>query len=431
MPHLFNIVYLTALICASPWILWRAVMFGRYRKGWKERFFGPKTRIPEHQTVVWLHAVSVGEVQLIRSLVEEFEKHRPDVSLAISITTDSGMELGRQLFAKHLVFFTPIDFTWAIRNTLRNIHPNLILLAELEMWPNWVDQASKAGCPVAIVNGRLSENSLRGYLRFGSIVRSAFSKISWVGAQSNAYAKRFEEVGVPKANITTTGSTKFDGASGNRNHEQVKALRRLLELQDHHLVWVAGSTQSPEEEIILKAFCSLAKTNPSLQLILVPRHPERFQEVAQWIESTRLPWARRSQSGEKVTNGAWRIFLGDSVGELRWWWGLADIGFVGGSFGDRGGQNMIEPCAYGAATCFGPNTKNFADIVKLLKAQNACHQFQSPGELIPWIESMISDSPRRKELGRNARETCQQHRGAIDRTWVEIQRLLPTGLPSN
>ena len=129
--------------------------------------------------------------------------------------------------------------------------------------------------------------------------------------------------------------------------------------------------------------------------------------------------------------GEWKIFLGDSVGELRWWWGLADIGFVGGSFGDRGGQNMIEPCAYGVATCFGPNTKNFADIVKLLLDDRACQQLPTQEELFPWVESLIQDTHLRQQLALNARETCQKHKGAIDRTWIEIQRLLESGLQRN
>ena len=431
MPHLLNIVYFIALACASPWILWRSVLFGRYRKGWKQRIFGPETPIPNGQTVVWLHAVSVGEVQILRTLVEQFEKNRPDVRLAISITTDSGMELGRKLFEKHIVFFTPIDFSWAMRKAFQNIHPNLILLAELEVWPNWVSEAKKCGCPIAILNGRLSEKSLRGYLRLGSFVRTTFSRIAWVGAQSNSYAKRFREVGVPENSVSVTGNTKFDGAVGDKKGHEIQALRQLLHLQSSSLVWVAGSTQSPEEELILGVFRSLAQKHASLKLILIPRHPERFNDVAKQIESTGLSWARRSAPLKHLASNDWRVFLGDSVGELRWWWGLADIGFVGGSFGDRGGQNMIEPCAYGVATCFGPNTKNFSDIVKLLLDDNACQQFQSPEELLPWVESMIVDASRRQQLGLKARETCRKHRGAIDRTWVEIQRLLESGLHPN
>jgi 3-deoxy-D-manno-octulosonic-acid transferase len=431
MPQLLDIVYFIALVCASPWIVWRSVLFGRYRRGWGQRLFGLKTSIPDGETVVWLHAVSVGEVQILRTLVEQFEKHRPDVRLAISITTDSGMDLGRKLFAKHLVFFTPIDFSWAIRNTFRVIHPNLIILAELEVWPNWVSQAQKCSCPVAIVNGRLSQNSLQGYLRLGSFARKTFAKLTWVGAQSESYAERFRTMGVEHSKVSVTGNTKFDGASGDKNRNEVQTLRHALKLLPDDIVWVAGSTQEPEEELVLRVFCALAQTHPRLKLILVPRHPERFEDVAKQIEAKGLCWVRRSAMRKNEDIGNWKIFLGDSVGELRWWWGLADLGFVGGSFGDRGGQNMIEPCAYGVATCFGPNTKNFSDIVKLLLDNSACQQLQTQEELLPWVESMIDNPAGRLQLGLNARETCQKHKGAIDRTWTEILRLLESGLQRN
>jgi 3-deoxy-D-manno-octulosonic-acid transferase len=191
-------------------------------------------------------------------------------------------------------------------------------------------------------------------------------------------------------------------------------------------VFLAGSTQAPEESIVLQAFLELSDRFPNLNLILVPRHAERFEEVAKLIASTGLPWARRSTSQSDVTPSNWRIFLGDSVGELRWWWGLAQIGFVGGSFGERGGQNMIEPCAYGVATCFGPNTRNFSDIVKLLLEESSCEQLKTAEELKPWVESMLSDSARREAMSQRAMEVCQRHRGASQRTWDHLQRLLPT-----
>ena len=248
--------------------------------------------------------------------------------------------------------------------------------------------------------------------------------IDWVGAQSETYAKRFESLGVSETKIMVTGNTKFDGASGNRTAMEVVERKTLLRISDTDLVWVAGSTQAPEEDLILKTFVELSHRYPNLKLIMVPRHPERFLEVAKLIEATTLPWARRSELPETFLDPTWRIFLGDSVGELRWWWGLADIGFVGGSFGDRGGQNMIEPCAYGVATCFGPNTKNFADIVKLLLEADAAKELQVASELGPWIESMIVDPNERQRMSKSATETCQSQRGASQRTWEQIERLL-------
>ena len=427
MAILLNGLYFVLLIIVSPWAFWRSWRHQRYQRGWREKFFGPNqsrllsTPLP----TVWLHAVSVGEVQVLRTLMEKFELERPDLRLVISVSTDSGMELATKLFPKHHLFFTPFDFSWSIRRALRVMHPTLIVLAELELWPNWLLLAEKVGCPVAVINGRLSESSFKGYSRIPYLVRSCMQTIDWVGAQSQTYGTRFEKLGLPQTRLTVTGNVKFDGATGYRFVTEVTSRKEYLDLKDEHTVFLAGSTQAPEESIVLRAFLELSDRFPNLKLILVPRHAERFQEVAKLIESSGLPWARRSASQTEVTPPNWRIFLGDSVGELRWWWGLAHIGFVGGSFGDRGGQNMIEPCAYGVATCFGPNTRNFSDIVKLLLEEKSCEQLKRPEELRPWVESMLVDSTRREKMAQQAMLVCQRHRGASQRTWDNLQRLLP------
>ena len=443
MSVLLNGLYSLALLIVSPWIVWRSWKHGRYRRGWSEKLLGSSQSpiaLTETNTigslghanspvttraVVWLHAVSVGEVQVLRTLVETLESDRPDLRLAISVSTDSGMDLATKLFPKHHLFFAPFDFTWSIQKTFRVLQPKLIVLSELELWPNWLLIAERFRCPVAVINGRLSEVSFRRYARIPYLVHRCLQTIDWVGAQSSSYASRFEQLGVPPSRLSVTGNVKFDGASGNRFASEVIRRKDLLGLKDEQMVFLAGSTQSPEESIVLNAFLELADRFPNLKMILVPRHAERFEEVAESIQATGLPWARRTTSQAAVYDRSWRIFLADSVGELRWWWGLADIGFVGGSFGNRGGQNMIEPCAYGVATCFGPNTRNFSDIVKLLLEENACSQLQTPNELRAWIESMLNDSEKRKRMSMQAIQVCQRHRGASLRTWESLQELLP------
>ena len=430
MAILLNALYLVFLTFVSPLIFWRRWRYGRYRRGWSDKLFGPSQGPLPSQCVVWLHAVSVGEVQVLRTLIEIFEVERPDLRLVISVSTDSGMDLALKLFAKHHLFFTPFDFSWSVRRALRVMHPVLIVLVELELWPNWLLSAERVGCPVAVINGRLSERSFKGYSRIPYLVRMCMQSIDWVGAQSESVATRFEKLGVPSNRLTITGNVKFDGATGDRSTPEVILRKELLSLTTEHTVFLAGSTQSPEESLVLSTFLELAHRFPNLKLILVPRHVERFAEVAKAIEASGLPWARRSTSHTVVTDPNWRIFLGDSVGELRWWWGLANIGFVGGSFGDRGGQNMIEPCAYGVATCFGPNTRNFADIVHLLLEEKACEQLQSPEELRPWVESMLIDSKKRNAMSSQAIQVCQRHRGANSRSWVNLQRFLPKKPPA-
>jgi 3-deoxy-D-manno-octulosonic-acid transferase len=424
MSFVFNLVYFVLLLLLSPWIIWQSWKHGRYRQGWREKLLGLPTAPDTSEPIVWFHAVSVGEVQVLRALIEKVEADRPDLAIAISVSTDSGIELARKLYARHFVFFAPFDFSWAVRRTLTLLKPKLIVLAELELWPNWIRAARQQGVPIAVMNGRLSERSFHGYLRIPSFLRRQLFAIDWVGAQSETYAQRFIELGVPASRVVVTGNTKFDGANGDRMNVEVQVRRKLLALDHESTVLVAGSTQAPEEQLLIDTFCRLVPRYPNLRLLIVPRHAERFEQVAGLIEATGLAWERRSRCSEPVANPHWKIFLGDTIGELRWWWGVADLGFVGGSFGDRGGQNMIEPCAYGVATSFGPNTKNFADIVKLLLEKHACMQFQSQDQVATWIEEMLNNESNRFRLANAAKATCASHRGAVARTWLELQRFL-------
>ncbi len=425
MTILLSFAYLVLLVLISPWILWRSVTQGRYRRGWRERLFGLiPTPIPDGQRI-WFHAVSVGELQVLRPVIEALERERPDLVLCISTSTDSGMTLAEKLYSKHVVFFSPLDVIWAVRNVARRLQPKLLVLVELELWPNLVWEVARSQCKIAIINARLGEKSFRGYRRLGWLVSSVLSRVDWIGCQSQSYRDRFQQLGVLPERLAITGNIKFDGATGDRNHSEVIRRRAWLQLEIDSLVLLAGSTQSPEEAMMLDVFQTLAPTNPKLRLILVPRHAERFDEVASRIAASGLRWSRRSESVEVVARRDWQVFLADSIGELRWWWGLADIGFVGGSFGDRGGQNMIEPCAYGVATSFGPNTKNFADIVHLLRDAQACEQFAAPEQVQPWIEAMIHDPTRRIAMSERAIEVTRQHRGALQKTLAHLHGLLP------
>jgi len=300
-----------------------------------------------------------------------------------------------------------------------------LVLAELELWPNWISIASQRQIPIAVINGRLSQNSLQGYRRIASIVRGIVRKIDWIAAQSDTVRERFIELGYDPAKIQVVGNIKFDGANDDREHPEVLARSGPLGLCDgRSTVWLCGSTQDPEERICLDTFGQIADEFAQLKLILVPRHAERFEEVARMVEATGFAWGRRSRMHSDGLDPSWRIFLADSVGELRWWWGMADLGFVGGSFGARGGQNMIEPCAYGVATCYGPNTRNFTDIVQILHEAQAASQLASPEELKPWLVGMLQDESLRTGYAGRAVSITQKHRGATDRTWSKLVSLL-------
>jgi 3-deoxy-D-manno-octulosonic-acid transferase len=450
MTWLLNFIYLVLLLCATPWLLWRGVTQGRYKRGWSKKFFGNLPEISKSQTaegqggkVLWFHAVSVGELQVIRPLVERAERQMPDARLLITTATDAGYALAVKLYSKHVVSYAPMDFSWAVSRALARTQPDMIILAELELWPNWISLAARREIPVVVINGRLSERSLKGYQRLGGFVTSVVRKLAWIGAQSSTYRDRFLELGTSQDRVDITGNIKFDGANYDRETQQVR--QRAMELHidrganaegssdgssGRPIVWLCGSTQAPEEQLCLDTFQKLAGVYPHLKLILVPRHPERFEEVARLIEQTGLPWLRRSAmrvGQEQIREGVdpgWRIFLADSVGELRWWWGLADLGFVGGSFGSRGGQNMIEPCAVRVTTCFGPNTKNFRDVVQILLESQGAMELARPEELGAWVIRMVENPDIREEYAVRGQNTALSHRGATERTWQRIEQLL-------
>lgn len=430
MPYALNLIYLLGLGIAWPWLLVRAWRTGRYRRGWSERLWGHVPPAPPGSRTLWLHAVSVGEVQVLRPLIAELHRAHPDSFMAISTTTDAGYELAKKLFPDAIVFYLPIDFSWAMSTALRRLQPQWLVLAELEAWPNLIAAAKRLEVPVAIINGRLSERSFQGYRRWSRWLRPMWSRIDLVAAQSTAYAQRFVDLGVSAERVHVTGNLKFDGATLERGHEEVIARRRELGLSDEDLVWVVGSTQAPEERWALEVLDQLRPSFPQLRLVLVPRHPDRFEEVARWLESRGVGFRRRSQPTSHTLSRECPVLLGDTVGELRWWWGLADVGLVGGSFGDRGGQSMIEPAGFGVSCAFGPKTKNFRDVVRLLLDADAAIELSDERAILPWMREQLGDAVLRQRVGDRAQALVKQQQGATARTLALLEQLRGSTTPN-
>ena len=427
---LLNLLYAAALLCASPWIVWRSWRTGRYREGFAAKLLGHAPQRVGAGPCVWFHAVSVGEVNLIATLVRRLQNERPEVACYISTTTRTGYELARKKYPEATVFYAPLDFSWAVETALDRIRPSLLILAELELWPNWIRAADTRRVPVTIINGRLSERSFRGYSRWRWLFAPTLSRITCVAAQTEEYAERFRCLGAQPARVHVTGSVKFDGARGDRGNPQTVQLAALAGIVPSDVVFLAGSTQEPEEAAALDAFRLLTPRHPELRLILVPRHPERFTTVAKLLDSSGIPWQRRSElSPTSTTTNSAHVLLVDTVGELGAWWGTAHIGFVGGSLGRRGGQNMIEPGAYGAAVCFGPNTQNFRDIVALFLAVQAAVVVPDAAGLASFVERCLSEVDYRETLGRRAKELVATQLGATERTWQLLAPLIPTVSP--
>jgi 3-deoxy-D-manno-octulosonic-acid transferase len=265
----------------------------------------------------------------------------------------------------------------------------------------------------------LSERSFRGYRRFGWLLGGTFRRLSLVAAQTEEYAERFRALGAK--NVIVTGSLKFDNAPSDRTLPAIQALREWAGWHGGETIFVAGSTGEPEEALALDTFAALRKEHPNLRLVIVPRHPERFDEVARLIEARGFPCQRRSSRTGGLTSAAQEpVILVDVIGDLGHWWGTATIGFVGGSLNDRGGQNMIEPAAYGVATCFGPNTRNFRDIVALLLAADAAVVVPDGAGLTEFVRQCLAEPERAKALGERAAAFAKTQQGATTRTLREL-----------
>jgi 3-deoxy-D-manno-octulosonic-acid transferase len=435
MPYLLNIAYLLILLFASPWLIWSAIRRGKYREGFGAKFLGQVPLLRSAgRSRVWFHAVSVGEVSLIGTLIREIEAKHPDWECVISTTTATGYALAKKKYPQLTVFYAPLDFSWSVRRAMRRIRPTMLVLGELELWPNLIRAAKEHGAKVAIVNGRLSAKSFKGYRRIHWLARRVLGQIDLIAAQNNEYAERFRQLGARPQTVHVTGSLKFDGAQTDRQNEATQRLRALAGFTDHDMVFLAGSTQAPEEEFALRTFITLKEEHPKLKLVLVPRHPHRFDEVAALLDRSGLPWQRRSALDQSPKSkdqgrtdgstdlGPWtsdlgpRVLLVDTIGELSAWWGTATVGFVGGSLGSRGGQNMIEPAAYGVATCFGPNTHNFRDIVQLLLGRDAAAVIHNAEELSSFVRRCIEEPDFAIQLGNRASSLVRAQLGATDRT---------------
>jgi len=422
---LFNLIYLGVLLIASPVILYRTVRQKKYREGFKQKFFG---RIPRRKNVlhndsesddtkiVWFHAVSVGEVKLLKPLLQKIRDTQPDWCCVISTTSKTGMDLAKQLFGNDwTVFYCPLDFSWAVSKAFQRLKPDMLVLVEQELWPNLVDTAKKNGVKLAIVNGRFGEGGYKRYLWIRPLITPMLRQFDLVAPQTELYAGWFRRLGVSSEVIRITGSIKFDGANTDRDNPETQRLKKLADISAEDIVFLAGSTQHPEEKFAVECYENLKNDFPQLRLILVPRHPERFDEVAVMLDDKGVKWERRSMLSEGSKSGV-RVLLVDTVGELGGWWGAAAIAFVGGSLGRRGGQNMIEPAAYGASVCFGPNTKNFRDIVEMMLRDEAARVVHDQREMEQFIRRCLEEPDFAAQLGSNAQSLVQRQVGATQKT---------------
>ena len=427
---IYSILLTLAFVVLLPRFLFDTLRNGKYADGFRQRL----GHLPEFELnsrpVLWLHSVSVGETNAARPVIAKILEEFPNYRLVISTTTKTGQNLAREIFAEQaeLIFYFPFDWRFSVRRALDIIKPSIILIMETELWFNFVREAGKREARIFLINGRLSEKSFNRYSRIPKTMSRVLHYFTLTLMQNAADAKRISGLGIRSKKVKVIGNVKFDQITGKTENllsEQFK--ERFAVSKDAPLI-VAASTHAPEEAIILDAFKDVWKKSKGKlpRLLIAPRHPERFREVAALIEKSGFDWAARSTPDSGRDNSA-EIILLDSVGELRAVFPLAEIVFVGGSLIPHGGQNILEPAMEKKAIVTGFYTMNFAEIVKEFLARNALIQLpesakdETAAHLAAVFTELLQDDERRKEFGENAFAIVEKNRGATEKT-IELLR---------
>lgn len=429
MRYVLDLLYLFAGLAYSPVIVYRAIRHGRYRTGWAQRFGKISRRSPEKKCI-WLHAVSVGEINAAITIIKELETRFGDFEIVISTTTDTGFAQATNLFNQdHQVFYFPFDFSWVTRRSFGNIRPAICLLMELEVWPNFISLAKRLDVPVVVVNGRISDKSYSGYKRIRLFVRKIFGKINLILSQTEEYAQRFREIGAAPENVIVTGSLKYDTAQITDKVQGADSLAAQLNIGSEK-VWVAGGTGPGEEKIILDVFTHLKQSGQfeDLRLVIVPRKPERFDEVAQIIGDVGFDFIRYSsiKSTDAKCPEKSPVILGDTMGDLRKFYCLATIIFVGRSLVPMGGSDMMEAAALGKCTIFGPHTFNFRQMVDSLLANNGAIMVNDGDELLKTIQKCFLEPDFANRIAQNGQANIKRNQGATAKSIEQIEKLLHT-----
>lgn len=426
----YSLALLLALLLSSPYWLYQALRHGKYRRGLSERMGKVPARLGSFESarVIWIHAVSLGEVLAVAGLVSELRRRFPGHRVLISTTTDTGQDQARKRFGEENVFYFPMDFASAIRPYLQALRPELVVLAETEFWPNFLRLVDESGSQLAVVNARISDRSLPRYKRFPRILRHMLAHVDLFLAQTQQDRERLESIGADSGRIQITGNLKFDVPLPSAS-PIVENLRRSFSTESTGPILVCGSTVEDEEAPLLKTFENIVVGHPRAVMILAPRHPERFDTVARLIDQMGIASYRRSAwAGESLSG---KVLLVDTIGELAALYALADVAFVGGSLVPRGGHNIIEPAQHGVAIVTGNHTENFRDIIWLFQTRDAV-RIVGVSELPLTLMHLLDHDDERRALGQRAKETISSQMGATARTLSALEILLESDrvLPS-
>jgi 3-deoxy-D-manno-octulosonic-acid transferase len=433
----YNLALLVVLVAGAPWWLFRMATTQKYREGLLERLgmvpSRPRkqmARLGSEHPLIWVHAVSVGEVLAVSRLVKTLDAALPDYLIVLSTTTRTGQALARERFGANRVFYCPLDLPWAVRAWLNALQPSLFILAETEFWPNLLSGCFCRKIPVAVVNARISDRSWPRYRRLRWLWRPFLSRLSRVLAQSQTDAERLKAIGCLPECVSVAGNLKFDV----RTAEEADTTRLLKKSSAGLRLIVAGSTLDGEEAALLQAWPRLLQADPQLAIVLAPRHPERFAAVAALLERSGFTWVKRSDwrsapvDSLKPLNPG-QIVLLDTIGELASIYSVASVAFVGGSLVPAGGHNPLEPSQFGVPIVMGPHFANFRAITEELLAHQAL-RIAAKEDLSATLIGLLQDPHAAKAMGARARQVFEQQAGATGRCMVALRSLLLQGGPT-
>jgi 3-deoxy-D-manno-octulosonic-acid transferase len=426
----YSLLLTLGLLILIPHFIYQALAHGKYLSGLRQRLGSVPEVKHSGKPVIWLHSVSVGETQAARPLIESLRQTYPNHILVVSTITQTGQNLAQQLLADRAsaVFYFPFDWKWTVRRTLARVKPSLVLLMETELWPNFLKECASQSIPVALVNGRISRQSFRRYGLIARFMRRVLDELNIAIMQTEKDAERIKTLGVPKERLFVSGNLKFDSKDNPIASKTIEDLSQRFALSANVPLILAASTHDPEEKILLESLELVRRAGP-VRLMIAPRHPQRFEEVASLIKSKGFSWARRS-SASSTADSSVDVILLDSIGELPSMYRFASVCFVGGSIVDKGGHNVLEPASVGTCIVTGAYTHNFDEIVNLLLAEDALEQLpplqldSAASELAKTLIELMGNESRRVNMGNKAVAVVEANRGSTLKTIGLLKTLI-------
>jgi len=416
--------YNTLLILSFPVMLPYFLM--KHRKAWRlgERLgSGWVNRRTQKDRPIWFHAASVGEVQMTLPLIHAVKKRRPTHSLSVSTMTEAGQEAAKRLQGEGITtFFFPLDLPWVVRRVLDGMAPRALFIAETEIWPNLLHECHRRGIPVVLYNGRISDRSFRNYRRFRFFFKVILRAVSALGMQSERDAERIVEIGAIPERVVVTGNLKFDRPARYPTETEIRRVRDSLGLRAEQPVFVAGSTHRGEEEILLTVYRQLKSVEPSIVLVLAPRHLDRLAEVIKLLEEVGFKWMRKSQIPHEGFSG--EVILLDTMGELEAIYSVGTVVFVGKSLVPGGGHNILEPASFGKPAIFGPHMENFREIATIMKEAGGGIEVRGEDDLFQVALKLLTDRSYYSQKSQAALCAIEKNQGAIQKTVQILERYL-------